>query len=408
MNPIHVSPEVQKPEGFSQKDLSNKKTTKSLLQKIVLLIPPFFIFVARRFYPIGLKLSCALALIGSSLIYLFQKVFSGKNRKQIDTSKTQKTLEHSNIGVDSKQKERKEELDQTKLIQALGRRKENDLENRDLNPTQKTLKQLNIRVDGRKKERQEELDQTKLIQALDRRKENDLENRDLSLTQKTLKQLNIGVDSKQKERKEKLDQTELIQVLGRRKENDPKNRDQNLRGTAFEIWLLRNYGAFLKEFGISSRISIPKMIKGLEERGKDVGDERFDLVTKLGKKVFLDVSLLCGYGFERLFPFMNDAEILIVILENEKNDLTHAKLALAILEGPLQNCTISIDAFVLFLSFLKKAREAGKTEEQMNQAVLKVLEDKGLNLLRKFMISGEGMIDFCKAVEQKMGASLLK
>ena len=299
MHTGNLSHKVLKSQAPYQQGHSNKK--KSLLQKIALLISPFFIFVARRFYPIGLKRSCTLALIGSSLIYLFQKVFSGKNRK------TQKMLEQSN------------------------------------------------RVDRRKKEGQEELDRT-----------------------------------------------ELIQVLNRRKENDPKKRDQNLRGTAFEIWLLRNYGELLKEFGIRDCVSIPKAIEGLEERGKDIGDERFDLVTKLEKKIISNVYLLFGDDDEALLLLLKDAKILIAILETEKDDLIDARHALTLLEDSFQNCKIDVDAFAIFLSFLKRSREAGKTEEQMNQAALKVLKDKREPLDWNVMIFREGMKDFCRAMQREM------
>ena len=110
MNPGLFSSEVSKPIDRSQKDLSNQKTTKSLLQKIALLIPPFFVFVANRFYPIGLKLSCVLALIGSSLIYLFQKVFPGH------TSKKEAWLDKQKEGM--KLWPRKQKLTKGDLIQA--------------------------------------------------------------------------------------------------------------------------------------------------------------------------------------------------------------------------------------------------------------------------------------------------
>ena len=308
---------IQKPIDLSQKNPSNKKATKSLLQKIALLIPSFFMFVARSFYSIGLKLSCALDLIGSSLIYLFQKVFSGKNRKQIQiyTSKTEKTLEQSNIRVDSRKKERKEELDRT----------------------------------------------------------------------------------------------ELIEVLNRRKENDPEKRDPSLKGKAFEMWLLRNYGEFIKEVGLGERadhVSIPKAIESLEESGKDVGDERFDLVAKLEKKIRLNFYMFFGDDPKQVAPFVKDAELLTAILENEKNDLTYARLALAILEGPLQDYELDIAAFVILLSFLKRFREAGKTEEQIKEA-LKEVEKEDTFVLREVAYPGK-MEAFCKAVEEKMDASLLK
>ena len=286
MDPSQVSPKVPNSGGFFQKDLSNKKTTKSLLQKIALLIPPFFVFVARRFYPIGLKLSCALALIGSSLIYLFQKVFSGKNRKQIDTSKTQKTLEQSNIGVDSKQQER-----ETKLVP----------------------------------------------------------------------------------RKQKLTKKDLIQAYVK-KMNRPEENEQNLKGKAFEIWLLKKYGEILKQFSVGTEEDLASMqaaVSSLEKSEKDVGDERFELITKLEKKI--DPSRILEENFKELEPLIKCAEILVVILKHEKDDLIDVKqLSRNIEESRFFDINMEIRMLARFLSNLKEFRKEGQTEENIDIFLQKV------------------------------------
>ena len=294
MNSIHVSPKVQEPKGFSQKDLSNKKTTKSLLQKIALLIPPLFVFVARRFYPIGLKLSCALALIGSSLIYLFQKMFPGHTSKK------------------------------------------------------------GARLD------------------------------------------------KQKEEK-KLTKEDLIQVYVE-KMNRPEENEQNLKGKAFEIWLLKKCEEILKQFSVGTEEDLGSMqaaVSSLEKSEKDIGDERFELIAKLEKKIF--TSWIFERGFKELNPLIRCAKLLIAILKHEKDDLTDAKHALKILEKFfLHNVTIDMSGFVIFLSFLKQSREEGRTEEQIDKA-LKKLKEKRL-YVDSGMIFSRGMENVCELIKQALQA----
>ena len=272
--PCRFSFEIPKPIDRSQKDLSNKKITKSLLQKIALLMPPFFAFVARRFYLIGLKLSCALALIGSSLIYLFQKLFPGH------TSKKGARIDKQKEGM-----------------------------------------KLWLRCP----------------------------------------------------RKQELTKDDLIRAYVKRI-NHLEENEQNLKGKAFEIWLLKKCEEILKQFSVGTEEdlkSIQAAVSSLEESGKDIGSERFELITKLELKIV--AKRILEENFKGLEPLIKCAKILIVILKHEKDDLIDVKQLLKSIE----NCrcfdiNMEIDIFERLLSDLKKFRKEGQTEEEIDKYMQKL------------------------------------